>query len=158
MKTNRRQNLFSYPILYPLCHIHQRKLIKTKLTQITNLLQCSMSSAYFWGKRLLQNADIWFIKSRIQRWNVLSNHALLEQKKLARHWDRTCWVDNEKSNVLESPIACDTLLITDAEFGVNGDCQNSYLNVPCKICTMRSLLYQMMEVYLEPYTPIQMMW
>ena len=40
-------------------------------------------------------------------------------------------VDNENSNVCESPIACDTLLITDAESGVNSECQNSYWDVPC---------------------------
>ena len=40
------EKLLSYPILCLLCHLHQRKHIKTKLMQIKGLLQCSMSSAW----------------------------------------------------------------------------------------------------------------
>ena len=57
----------------------------------------------------------------------------------------------KNTNVRESPIERDTLLIIDAS-------QNSYWNVPCGSYTMRSLLNQMMEVYLEPDTPTQMTW
>ena len=39
-------------------------------------------------KQILQKVDIWSLKSESQQWNGLSNHALLEQKRLATHWDR----------------------------------------------------------------------
>ena len=64
-----------------------KKADQNKVHGIKDLLQCSMSSAYHWKKRLLNNVDIWFIKSTIQRWNGLSNHALFK-KKLSGHWDR----------------------------------------------------------------------
>ena len=60
-------------------------------------------------------------------------------------------------NVHVYPIAHDTLLITDAKFGVKRRVRNPYWNVPCDGCTMSSLLHHMMEVYMEPDMPIQMM-
>ena len=64
----------------------------------------------------------------------------------------------ENSNVRESPISRDTLLITDAEYGVKWRVSKlSYLNVPCDSRTMSSLFHRMMEIYLEPNMQIQMM-
>ena len=64
-------------------------------------------------------------------------------------------MDNENSNVRESPIACDTLHITDAESGVKRRVPNYFCNFTCDICKMRSSLHQMMEVYFEPDIMIQ---
>ena len=43
-QTEDRKTFFSYPILCPLCHIHQRKQTKMKFCAIEDLFQCSMSS------------------------------------------------------------------------------------------------------------------
>ena len=65
-------------------------------------------------------------------------------------------VDNEKSNVRESPISRDTLIITDAKYGVKRRVPKILLGCSCNSCKMSSSLNQMMEVYLDPDMPIQM--
>ena len=112
------ENIFSYKILCPLCHLNQRKHIKTKFTQLRIQLNVACQVHIVGGKKLLQNLEIWFIKSKIQRWNGISNHALSEKKvsKTLRQ-KLVDWI-TKNSNVHESTIAHDNLLITDAEYGV----------------------------------------
>ena len=82
-------NLFlSYPILCPLWHLHQRKQIIMKLMQFGFYFNVSDQVHTANKENLIQNVDIWLLKSKIHQWNGLSNHALLEQKKSARHWER----------------------------------------------------------------------
>ena len=118
-KKQKIEKILSYPILCPLFHIHQRKQIKTKSTQLSNLLQCRMSSAYRQGKKAstkrghfisqVHNTEVkWSIKPCIVRTKKVSK--ALRQKLVE-------WI-MKNSNVCESPIARDTLLITDEESGV----------------------------------------
>ena len=94
-----------------------KKAHQNKVHAIMDLLQCIMSSAYSF-KKILQNVDIWLLKSTIQRWNGLSNHELFEKKiNKALRQKLVEWIA-KNSNVPEYPIARDTLLITDAELGV----------------------------------------
>ena len=52
------EKLLLYPILGPLFHIHKIKDIKFKFMQNKDLLQCSMSSAYFLGGKAYKNVDV----------------------------------------------------------------------------------------------------
>ena len=87
------------------------------------------------GKWLPQNVDILLLKSTIYRLNGLSKHTVLEQKKLSRHRDRKLAERIIKnSDVHESPISHDTLIITDAESGVKQRVPKVLLE-----CSMRQL-------------------
>ena len=77
----------SYPILCPLWHLHRRKHIKMKIMQFRIYFNVADQVHNINKEKLLQNADIWSLKSKIHQWNI-SNHALLEPKKSASHWDR----------------------------------------------------------------------
>ena len=52
----------------------------------------------------------------------------------------------KNSNVRQSPITRDTLLIADADTKEKRKVPNFYWNVPCDSFTMSLLLHQMMEV------------
>ena len=104
-----------------------------------------MSIAYCWGEKAspkrvhltaqVHNTEVkWSIKPCIVQKNIYSKE--LRQKLVE-------WI-MKYSNVRESPISRDTLLITYAESGENGKFQNSYWIVPCESFTMISSLHQMM--------------
>ena len=73
----------------------------------------------------------------MQFWNKTNSKALRQEI--------VDWI-MKNSNVRQSPINRDTLLIADAYTKVNVGCQNFYWNVPCDSSTMSSLLHLMMEV------------
>ena len=74
------EKLLSYPILCPLCHLHQRKQIKIKLMQFRIYFNVAGQVYIVNKEKLLQNVDILSLKSKIHQLNGLSNHELLEQK------------------------------------------------------------------------------
>ena len=112
MKTNIRHIFLSYPILCPFYHLHQRKQIKMKFTelriyfnvacQVHIVKKSSTKCGHFIAQ--VHNTEMkWYIKPRIV---LTKNYQYIKQKLVDRIM--------KKSNVREYPIARDTLLITDA--------------------------------------------
>ena len=120
-----------------------KKSDQNKLHAINYLLQCSMSSAYLQKQRFY---NMWTcdFSSKQYRGKMVYQTMHWSNKKRYQSIDTEIrWVDNEISNMCESPIACDTLLITDAEFGVKGRVPKLLLE-----CSMRQLHN---EVIASPY-------
>ena len=147
----------SYPIYFPLCNLHQRNHIKTKFTQVRIYFNVS-GQVHIVEKKAstkrgnlidqVHNTEVkWSIKPCIV-WTKKVSKAL--RQKLVE-WTM------KNSNVRESPIACDILLITDAESEVKRRVPKLLPLCSMQQFTMRSSLHQMMEVYLDPDTPIKMM-
>ena len=111
------ERLLSYPILCPFCHLHERNQIKNKFTQLRIYFNVACQ-VHIVKKRAstkrghliaqVYNTEVkWSIRPCIVR--IYFSKAL--KQKLVE------WI-LKNSNVHESPIACDTLLINDAEYGV----------------------------------------
>ena len=64
------EKLLSYPISYPLCHLHQIKNIKMKLTQFRIYFNVADQVHIVNKKELLQNVDILSLKSKIHQWII----------------------------------------------------------------------------------------
>ena len=117
-KKQKTETFLSYPIYFPLCNIHQRKQIKMKFTQLriyfnvvcqVNIVKNKASKERGHLISKVHNTEVkWSTKSFIFRTKKVSKE--LRQNLVG-------WI-MKNSNVHESPIACDTLLITDAESGV----------------------------------------
>ena len=110
------EKLFSYPILCPLCHIHQRKKIKSKFSQfriyfkvagqvhIINKKKASTKHGHLIAQ-VKNTSVIWPIKPRIVRTKKISK---------ASRQEIVDWI-MKNSNVRQSTITNDTLLITDVD-------------------------------------------
>ena len=107
------EKLLSYPILCPLCHIHQRKQIKTKFIQLSiyfNLVgQVHIVKKGFYKTWTFDRSSPQCSGEMVYQ----TMHCLKKKTKAWRQKLVECIMKN--SNVRESPIARDTLLIKDAE-------------------------------------------
>ena len=107
----------SYPILCPLCHLHQIKQIKTKFTQLRIYL--NVAGQVNIVKKGFYKTWTFDRSSRKYRGLMVYQTMHCSNKKVCKELRQKLvdWI-MKKSNVRESPIARDTLLITDAESGV----------------------------------------
>ena len=64
---NKRRNIFFISNIVYIVSSQPKKADQNEGHAIKDLLQCITSSAYRRNKRLLQNVDIWLLKSTIQR-------------------------------------------------------------------------------------------
>ena len=94
------------------------KTDQNEVNTIKDLLQCSMSSAYFRENGFYRT---WKFDCSIPQYRVEMVYQIMHlSKKIfskALRQKLVEWI-MKNSNVRESPIACDTLLITEAESGV----------------------------------------
>ena len=85
-KKQKTEKLLSYPILSPLCHLHQRKQIKTKFTQLRIYFNIACQ-VYIFVKKGFYKTWKFDCSSTQYRCEMVyqTMHCL---KKIARHLDR----------------------------------------------------------------------
>ena len=114
---------------------------------IPDLLQCSRSSAYL-QRRTASTKRVHLIaqvKNTSVKWSIKPRIVRTKKISKALRKETVEWI-MKNSNVCESPITRDTLLIADADTKVKLRLPKLYWNVPCDSCTMSSFLHMMMEV------------
>ena len=127
------EKLFSYPILCPLCHLHQIKEIKTKFTQLSIYFNVAVQVHIVKKASTKRGYLIAQVHNAAVKWSV--KLCIVQTKKVSKALRQKLveWI-MKNSNVYESPIARDTLLITDAEYRVKWRVPKLLLE-----CSMRQL-------------------
>ena len=128
---HKTEKLLSYPILCPLCHLHQIKNIKMKLMQFRVYLNLA-DQVHIVKKRAATKRGhlIAQVKNTSVKWSI--KPCIVKTKKISKalRQEMVYWI-MKTSNVHQSPITRDTLLIADADTKVK--CRVSKLLLECSI-------------------------
>ena len=110
------EKLLSYPILCPLWHLQQRKQIIMKFVQFGIYFNVADLSAYRQRRTASTKRGhlIAQVKNTSVKWSI--KPCIVRTKKIRKALikETVDWI-MKNSNVRESPITRDTLLITDAD-------------------------------------------
>ena len=118
-KKTEDRKLWLYPILCPLCNLYQGKKIKTKFTQLRMHFNVVYQVHIAKEKRLPQMWTCDFSSPKYRGDMVYQTMHRLEKKNSKASRQKLVKWRIQNSNVRESPIARDTVLIIDAESGVS---------------------------------------
>ena len=114
-----------------------KKTDKNEVNVIRDLLQYSRSSAYCQQKRASTKRGylITQVKNTAVKWSIKPCIVITKKVSKAFRQEVVDWI-MKNSNVRQSPISCDTLIIADADSKVKRRVPNSYWNIQCHSCTM----------------------
>ena len=129
-----KDKLFSYPILCPSCHPHQRKHIKTNFTQLRIYFNVSCQ-VHIVGRKFIYKTWTFYYLGPKYRGEMVYQTMHCSKKNISKVLRQKLveWI-MKNPNVRESPIACNTLLINANRRKINFFCIQYYVHrvIPIK--------------------------